>query len=742
MPDKMSAAALYFSSISPKEKKDLLALYKEYVSFVCNVRDVVYRYKPVVFASYLMTTLYDKEQKAPWSLRYANDAEKKAYQDFVLNNPTADENRCFISLNHTNPSKESTLPSIISAPEKYRVISSCNRLPTRIERSVAAFLPGTVLGKTDFIIEGNYVLNYKGSDSDALLENILENLKTERSLRCMLNMIDRINGNLDISEVEIHTIQNDTMASELLSMFENRILSALATLAESSDNILKKIYYGRYGEEYLRKAGADALIGSPATLQDCLNIRHLLHHQWDTLDTMGKFNAASEKNALMRRRFLESYCRICDRTMLERFNAYSEAGLCFAPLVAALSPELMYRQTNESNTKFIERLKEFKKLNPDACLSVETIYPPSASEKKKALIKNIKKLFKDAVVIDEANMDIDTFVKREAAYHQRENFLSLFQSLEYNLCQYCLFRGVNLKAASAWKYFRTHSLLSAKDCSDWGELRILRNTLSHSYMDEKAASKLDETMPFFIKKLESLEKFLQENRPTVVLIKDNIYEARHTDGTIVTIDFAAHKILNISNPETSFSKKRTPDTIKLKGLYTKEYDNGLSIGFSGDEIISCRFAKGFLVDFKKGRLTYPDGTKCYFSSDTTNCLTFKCGTKILTDKNFKILNCVVEGRPLNLGKNETLRLPSSHLLKTENGCLKKHQTPAGTLEFGVKETSGAITFADKTKLFLPLDNQKPILSHAGIKLTFKTAKKFAETYNRPPLNKTNEKNER
>lgn len=80
---------------------------------------------------------------------------------------------------------------------------------------------------------------------------------------------------------------------------------------------------------------------------------------------------------------------------------------------------MLIRGENESNSKFVSRIKEYARANPEAALLVETNYPYGA-DKKEALIKNVAKLFPAAAVIDRSGMDIDGFLERVAGYLYRK----------------------------------------------------------------------------------------------------------------------------------------------------------------------------------------------------------------------------------------------------------------------------------------------------------------------------------
>lgn len=48
-------SALYAASLPPRRKQDLLAVYRDYISLVRNLEQVVRRYKPLNLANYQIT---------------------------------------------------------------------------------------------------------------------------------------------------------------------------------------------------------------------------------------------------------------------------------------------------------------------------------------------------------------------------------------------------------------------------------------------------------------------------------------------------------------------------------------------------------------------------------------------------------------------------------------------------------------------------------------------------------------
>ena len=71
---------------------------------------------------------------------------------------------------------------------------------------------------------------------------------------------------------------------------------------------------------------------------------------------------------------MESYRQYCSGGFVERINTYVEATEIFKPLIEGLIPNMFIRQKQESNSKFLQRIKEYAKSNPNTQIFVETSY--------------------------------------------------------------------------------------------------------------------------------------------------------------------------------------------------------------------------------------------------------------------------------------------------------------------------------------------------------------------------------
>lgn len=793
MPEKLNMSALYAASLPPRRKQDLLAVYRDYISLVRNLEQVVRRYKPLNLANYQITRLYEGEViDNPWEVEEISPEARRAYADFIANkSPERGAHYCFVSVNYTSAQLRSEEPGIFSTPEDFAVYSAGNSLPARIERYVAAYEKGETLEDARFVISGRWLMKYNHDAKGKTLADAFADEWIEKRFQSMLDVLALLPPEKSrYSEKDVETAQTEALSSALIAPFENVLLSSLAALSEESNGIMRELFGRRAGQNYMAQAESEGLLPSAAAFQDCLNIRHLMHHQWDTLDGIGKFNERETvKNVSVRRRYLDSYCRLCDRPLLERLDAYVGTAKSFAPLVSALNPDLLIRGENESNSKFVARIKEYARANPEAALLVETNYP-YGSDKKEALIKNVAKLFPSAAVIDRSGMDIDGFLERVAGYLYRKNYLEVFQQIEYKMSQFCLFNGKNVQPSAAWAYFRNKKMLSAEEAERWAEFKQLRNDLSHKYLDAALSARLEKLCAAFMQAAIILEDRIDAASPVVSLQEGNVYRAVHKDGRIVDIDYAERRILSVSRitgtsaanrspapvsdnaghlrPSAAASSRpsesRVPDNSRPSDIrntaeakthserrmpnrsrpgssktpsssrrpYIEEYPNGISIAVAGTDVVSCRLANGVLVHLQKGRVDAPDGSKLYLNGSERCFLTLKGGVKLITDRRFQVLNYIVSGRSVSIAKNETMKFPNGHGISLDNRGFLNCEEFSGAggavvrLFYKTDARQPAVRFSDGTAISLSSGGIR--VFHSGKELTYRTRKVFAESY--------------
>lgn len=727
--------SIYAPSVSAGQKKRFLASYCEYVSLVRNLESIVRSHSLKSLAYYQSTEMFpEKELNVFWNTEEITPEEKQLYQDFLENKPNIPEKYGFVSLDlSANPSNNA---GILSVPTNYISQTQGNTLPNRIERYITAYPYDARLKKTRFIINGTYILAPSSVAPNISLKDAMEISAVEKRFGIMLDMLVQLPEKIyQTDEKTLQAVHNESLVSELTAPFENLILTALSALTEETNNTLKAIGNRRRTDSYIYLAEQFGLIPSSARFQDYQNIRHLMSHQWDTLDNIGRFTYYDiEKNASIRHRYQDGYNRLCNKSVQERIDSYIEASKDFAGLALELTPNLFIRREGESNNKFIARLKEFAKNNKEEPILIETAYP-ATSEKKQALIKNISKLFPTAQIIDH---ETNNSRERLRQYFKRKNFLELYAETEYAVCRHCLFHGKNQPSIKCWQEMSRHKVLTPEETKRWGEYKKLRNELSHHHMNDTMVQQLEDVYESFFYDALELTGRLKQVEPRIILLEGKIYRAIHPSGKIVDIDFEKKQVLRTSIADKSTYTPKLDFKQTAKNYYTEEYANGFSITTQGTQIVSCRFPNGIIVDFSKQRLVYPDKYHFYFNSAEHYSLS-TINAKVLTDKTFRLVNYIQNGKSVNISKNETILLPANRKIKigadfrlisdiwTDEKGEKQKQTYHAT------KNGPSITIADGTTLSInPLT---AVLSHKGIELSYKTRKSFVESYNdTPPTN--------
>ncbi len=724
---------MYSTSVTPKQKKNLLAMYEDYLYFSRGLEMIAQKFSTLEMATHQILQMYGSPKiDFPWHIEYANKYECRAYENFVNENFDKQQHYAYISLNHTDPQKDVKLPKIFYIPDEYDVSNIDVELPSPVERYSAAFPKEQTLGESLFVIDGKFKAVYKAEKNAQMpVAEALTERKTLIEFRMLLNLVKFFDEQPYLTEKEyVRTFMN-IIASEGLATYENMVLESINSLSDKSYEICRSIYGGRSHDDFLKQAEKDGFIPSAARLQDFLNIRHLMRHQLDTLDSLGKFKPEeAEKNDMLRRKYLQSYRDLCDKSVMGRIKSYGEAGNFFRSELQALYPNYMWRAASESNSHFISRVKAFRHENPEMPLLLE-INVPLLSDKRKPLLNSISKVTDNVRVIDDIQVLDDKFTSLEADYHQRKYFLRAYNTLECQMMSLCLANGQNCGSKGAWEFICRHKLISANDYEKrWKPWRQLRNELSHNHFDADLRQRLNAICEDFEKAVCEMEIKINAAMPQWKRVGEKVYQT--TGGSKVKIDFKAHQIEK-KQPLGKQSNGVTRERPNNKKVYTEEYKNGVSISSAGTEIVSCRLPNQLEIDLRKQRISYPDGVRLFMEAENFNVL--QAGNaKVFTGKDFKVSKFMENNRRLDLSRNDMRILGRSCKISTDGyGRLQKINYKTGTpgaitLNIVVlKEGGVTMNFSDGTKLEINKNRQYKI-SHAGMELTFANRQKFATGY--------------
>lgn len=734
MPNIWDKNCIYRTAISPMHRADIFATFREYISLTTNLETILNKNKIDGLADLSASRYYD-EGHSSWQMMKASPDEQTRYKNFVNQGLTEDmPKEAYISMNLTSPKHQNDGAGILAVPSSYDYFCGGHTLPHRIERYVVAAEKNETLEDLKLIVDGKYVIKYSGKNNQTELMEALKDNDFEMELLIALDIISMFPDKSDDKEI-IKKANIEALASATTAPVENIILDALSLMAEESNKIIKSIMGKRSGSSYLAQAEKENLLPSASMVQDYLNIRHLLHHQWDTLDSMGKFNETEViKNASVRQRFLDSYARLCDKPIDERIKAYTKATEYFLPLVLVLNENIIKKDEQESDAEFLNRFKDFVASHKGKPLFVITGYDDK--QKKQSLIISISSAYPDAQIVDKINdeSDIENLNELVDSYRERRQFIDIFQDMEYRISQYCLYYGKNYTPAIAWDFIRRGGVINQEQTKHWSEYKKLRNDLSHRYMDKSLNTTINEIMPQFIEYAVQLKTELERRMPIIHRIQDNVYRATHANGLVVDIDFTNKKVLSVTNSkgETTQPIYKTDPQTQKKHIYTEEYTNGISITMAGTDIVGCRMNNGITVNKEKRFIRYSDGVTLYLDSPENIYLTSLEGEKFIMNKGFKVEKYINRNKEIDFHKKEQRTLRNKHKIfigvygeinkdiwfnKEEKQIQSYYHRAEDRLYF---------EYSDGTKIEFTATDVR--ISHNDIPLTYQNRKKFAESY--------------
>ena len=725
--------SIYASSVNGKEKKELLAIYHEYVMLVNLFEYIQKKHHPQALAS-IMNNLLDvtKSSPFPFTLKNITIKEKEDYNNFLKAIPVKNQKKyAYINILTTKP--DNAEEPMYSVPKGYEISTDVKSLPHLIERINIAYPEGSYPDELTYNVNGKYILtcNYISDVPIKELLNYDSQEKFSKTLSTILTVISNLPENfrnITMSEYEKANIEGNI--TELMSEYENIILSSLSNLTEKQDRILKQLLYQRERLNYLSKAESQGLIKSETQFQDLLNIRHLLHHQFDTLEGFGRFmNGNNEQNKSIRQRNLESYNRLFNKTFAKRISTYREMLDNLKPLVEELCPNILIRQKQESNSKFIQRIKQYVSDNPDKEFFVEL---DSKDEKtEKSLSKNILKLFPKATIIDiSQERDFVEFAKNIQVFMQRQKFLETFQLLDSAVCTHCLYNGENLRPLEAWAYLAQKGIIKEEDVKRWNEFKTLRNELTHEYLDANLLEKMNKHFKLFVEKSISLNITLDSLSPQIVSqTDDGIITFIHKDNKVVVVDAKNKKVLHTLTSENSdITPKKT---IKAhSGSYVENLSNNIKITTKGTRVTHVKLNSGVEIDISKQKIIFPDNNKIFLNENGKHYFVTP-QAKLITDKDFIVLSYIQKQKNISFDKNEILILPNGYIINIDNALkLKKlkftHNNKPVIINTQYSGNTNKIVLNDNTAI--AITKQKITVTHNSIELNYKNRQAFADSY--------------
>lgn len=576
--------AINISGITPKQKNDLLGIFQDYLYFIRGL-EITLQHNNTADLAYMFIKDHQWEsasgQVIPWNIEYTNFYEAGKYKEFVSGVKEVSGMYTYISLVHTKEENDVKLPQVKYYPDNYDVNSIDLDLPCLVEQYNVGYIPGQKMKDAVLLIDGKFRALYKGKKyQDIPVNEALNNHDMQAEFRVLLNIVDYFDNNRNnidhkYEESELHiklaNVMSKIIATESLSGFENRILDLLGAYSDKTQEIIRNIFPKMSTLSVWKEAEKAHLINSAEIMHHYMNIRHFMRHQWDSLEGLGKFTArTSKKYDEIRREYKSSYGLFFDKTITERVKEYQKAAEQMQTILKVMYPNFLVREVGESNSKFVSRLKEWKKENPDSELMVCTNYP-LISDKHKSLVNSLNKVLSQTQILDHLDRkDLVNYEEKENKYFLRSRFLSLYNHIETDMMSYCFYRGLEYNRNETWNYFKKH-ILSRKQYDTWCEYRKLRNNLSHNHLDEELSKELIRvTKGKFNKDVYDLSECIHSNSPTFTKQDDGLFLGVHNDGLCVRIDVEKHQILSreykdssnkkLSPHDKKYERKTNPDT--------------------------------------------------------------------------------------------------------------------------------------------------------------------------------------
>ena len=743
--------------LSPRQKGELLAIYNDYMYSVRQYENLLLTAPAQSLAAFHMESLTQTHKLSfPWLVDFTTAAEKKEFQDFAAEKIHTAGNRAYVLLSHTNQAEDIDA-NFTYVPEGFLLNITNMPLPSRVERYGIIYPENAKMGNTELLIDGRFKARFiRKQNAEQLMCDGLNDAAIASEFRIFINIVEILCKDIGMPRKKFENVLN-MYATEVVRTYENTILEILGSFAEKMQGICRDIYKEDSGEKALQKAEQDGLIPSAKDFKGYVNIRHLIRHSSDMMEELGYFNPdEAQKASEERAEYLRSYTALCDKSLIARMESYVDVLYQMQEVIRTINPSALIRGKSESNSKFINRIKAYHKRYPERKVVVEISHPISG-DKYKSLNRCIRKVLPQAQIIDDFKHKDERFNNLEDDYQLRSWFLQTYHSFECRMMTYCMTRGQNLKNRDAWAYLKTLKLLSTQESQTWKDYTDLRNALSHNYFSRELRQKLRETEAPYIKHLNDLEEKLMAVYPDVRWVQKGIYEYKHKDGSIVTLDFNKRDISyrNELSPTSQFKVKGKIDLTEKdvearlknqqKAHPQKEtYANGVELRTDDNKLTYIKLPSGVTINFEKQRIIWDKNVLLHTNADSFNVLQ-TANNKIITDKNFRVTVYWEKNYRRPLGAGDVCMMDYRHRASVDSiGRLREFNFKNDKGEiiktgFRQAKTGAEMLFADGTRI--TWQGQSMVLEHSGKKLTYENRQEFAASYistsgGLPPLNKS------
>ncbi|MBP5353270.1 MAG: hypothetical protein J6Y91_05880 [Alphaproteobacteria bacterium] len=733
-------------TISPRDIEELKPIYEDYF-YMARQHELLFRHETVDMLSFRqIQRMYPDYGDPrwfviPWSVEKLNVDERKEFADYVQNNAKGDGHKTYISIQHIKPEENTFRGPAFSEPP-YTNLCRTMQFPSMIEEYTISYPEGVTLGETEFYVDGRYKAVYSGDKSkDKLIADCLNDLDMVDEISVMLNLGECFRQNDYKDDEKFGRMTVNVYAAETVKLNENNLLEILGSFAEKVKNICNARYHNQ--ESAVKKAREEGFLNLPDSFQDYLNIRNLMRHQWDTLDDLGGFTSRqAQLNKRRRTERVNSYLKLCDKTLYQRMISYVETLQQMQQVIGAVDPTRLVREAGESNSKFSERVKMACRQNPDKQIEVEMNYPLE-SEKYKALDKLLhkKKIFPNIKIIDDVTKD-ENKLKLMLDYNRRSLILRDFHDLAcyaMGCCQRC---GEDKDIRSAWNYLEKIGVITPEECQRWQGYTTLRNTMAHDYFDENIRKQLHETCEQYTQDFADMAKKLYEASPDVKKIRDDVYEYKHSNGEVVRLDFNNHTITrdndtSHSQPEVKNMTDNTKQPQPNDEMQKETYPNGVEYELQNGKITKVKLPLGMSINLEKQRIKWDVCTHWYMNAEYFNVLkTDK--SKIVTDKDMIVTEFYEKNRKRPFRDGDCMMIDNHHNVALDNvGRLREFRfrkadgkSISATFRHA-KNGRNSVAFADGTTVYQT--GKEITVMHGDVVLNYDNRQEFAKTYEGTPM---------
>lgn len=627
--------------------------YGQYAAYVRKFDDVLHNVPKEVFANAKFKEEFGCDivqlKMFPWVFSKANSGEKEDFENLLQNeNPQNYDDCCYVGLSQITAGDERK-GEFVAVPHGMGYKAEFFSFPNPIERYSALYFSKTPLKDTKFIIDGDVRCIYTPECGNMTLGEAFETPDFRIKFASMLNIvsggIDFDNGKQDITK-----IVTESLASEYLKPMEATIVKVMARMAEAGRDFLQTSYDK---ENVFISAERNGMIASAERFRDYINIRNLLHHQNDSLTQFGYF-FPSQTNVERREAYLASYRRVYDKNLFGRAQSYITVLKDFRGLLQKIYPNFLSRQEQESNSKFVARLKDYVRKNPEQKLIVELNYPYK-NDKSTQLQKNVMKLFPEALVLDNPKVKYTDLQAELVGYSNLDAFLQASQGLEGYMSFYCLTHGKNLTAMKAVNFLKAKNVIDETTAEKLKNFRDLRNRLSHQFFTTELAETLQSNMPDFQNLVVQVGQNIRANMPKIKNPEGNIFYFTHLDGKVVGVDFGDRRIIGVKYPEGNKEKNLEPQNLKEKVQ---------------------KLTDGTVIDGEKQKVVLGNKAVLYYNSDEHYSLILQDNqgkdVKFLTDKNFVVKAYVNNGKNIAVSRGDMIKIGAFTVALDNRGRLARY----------------------------------------------------------------------